>query len=83
MLTRNKAAREDCLMYGMADKLSVGAALSALPGDRVEALVDACRRCVKPDDCILWMIDHANGAGTAPDYCLNAETLNQLRRTGG
>jgi hypothetical protein len=84
MPNRIEAARTDCLMQGMADKLGVNPAVAVTAG-RLEAaeldgMVARCRSCTHSDDCILWMVDHSTGADAAPGYCLNSEELDMLRR---
>ena len=74
----------DCLMHGMADKLGVDPAVAVASGQltayELSAMQARCEACVRHDDCILWMVDHATGAETAPGYCLNSEELSQLRK---
>ena len=83
MTDRIEAARSACLMLGMAEKLGVNptAALSVGQLDQadLDAMVARCKGCTKGDDCILWMVEHAAGAETAPGYCLNGERLAELR----
>ncbi len=74
---------DDCLMTGMADRLGVDPALAVASGqltaDALSGMQVQCGACVRKDDCILWMVEHATGADAAPGYCLNAEELAQLR----
>lgn len=82
MPDRIEQARTACLMTGMADKLGVNP-LAAVNTGRLDqadldAMISRCRSCVKGDDCILWMVDHAK-ADDAPGYCLNSEKLHALR----
>ena len=70
-------------MTGMADKLGVDPALSVTSGHlsahELSAMQARCDACVRHDNCILWMVDHAT-AEAAPGYCLNSEELAQLRK---
>ncbi len=73
-MTRPEAARTACLMQGMAERLG-----ARLPdGGALGGMVAACRSCTKPDECILWLVDHAAGAAAAPGFCLNGERLEML-----
>ncbi len=84
MPNRAEAARTDCLMQGMAEKLGVSPAVAVQTGRLEEAdlgdMVTRCRACTHADDCILWMVDHSTGTDAAPEYCLNGEELDLLRR---
>lgn len=87
MPNRMEEAKTACLMLGMADRLGVspGSALAAgrLTEESLGEMVARCRQCAKSDECILWMVENADGAGEAPGYCLNSEELGQLARETG
>ena len=73
-----------CLMHGMVDLLGVSLAEALSSGrlDRgeLDAMSTRCGACTRSDDCILWMVENADGAETSPAYCLNGERLGTLRR---
>ncbi len=49
-----------------------------LPEEALRSVVYACAGCNKTGDCVDWLDDHADGAGTAPDYCRNKALFDRL-----
>lgn len=76
--------RRACLMDGMADRLGVDVdhAVSAkvIARDEAEDMVKRCSQCTQHDACILWMMGHLDHIDMPPEYCLNTQELQYLRR---
>jgi hypothetical protein len=52
--------------------------LSSGGADSLRSLMIRCSDCKNADTCSEWLDANRDGAPSAPDFCLNKESLNKL-----
>lgn len=71
------------IMRGMARRLGINLNDALRDGvvsraDLAEMVV-RCRSCTGAQGCLAFLSEQPNRAGTAPDWCRNAQVLSELR----